>query len=283
MWSEAITRASLHRRVARRGTRFLRSLGLLTTPESVLLNTMPKSGSVYVATSLAEILGHSSKCIGNRYALIDQLNVEDAVTFSRGGFVSQNHLAPSQENLQILQHLKLKMVLHLRDPRQALLSWVHHINYISGRNNRSEELLYFPPRLPRGYFELSLSDQIDWQIETHMPKLVLWMERWLEIADRGTIPILITHQNDLKTDEKAFFDTILAFYQIDLEYTLPNLPRTMSETHFRLADPMEWTRVFTPDQAAWATSLVPPSLSMRFGWNDPLRGAVFVRQIRRRA
>jgi hypothetical protein len=74
-----------------------------------------------------------------------------------------------------------------------------------------------------------------------MPQLVLWAARWVEIADRGTIPILITHQNDLRISEKAFLDKILAFYQIDLDYALPNLARTLDETHFRRADPTTGT------------------------------------------
>ena len=58
----------------------------------------------------------------------------------------------------------------------------------------------------------------------------------------------------------------LTFYHLNLDYALPKLPKTMDETHFRLADPMEWRRTFTPDQAVRATSLIPESLSERFGW-----------------
>jgi hypothetical protein len=238
-----------------------------TCGESILLNTMPKSGSVYVQKSLAKILGLRAMYIGNQYGLIDQIDVKDALTFRGGGFVSQNHLAPSPENLQILQHFKLKMVLHLRDPRQALLSWIHYLHYITHGNDTSEQLLYFTPRTPSGYFELSLSRQIDWQIENYMPQLVAWATRWVEIADSGTVPILITHQNDLRLEEKAFFDAILAFHQIDLDYGLPNLARTMDETHFRKADPREWRQTFTPAQAIRATSLISEALSTRFGWD----------------
>jgi hypothetical protein len=237
-----------------------------TCREGILLNTMPKSGSVYIEKSLAKILNLGTMYLGNRYALIDQVDVRDALAFSRGGFISQNHLAPSLENLQILQHFKLKMVLHLRDPRQALLSWVHHLHYVTDGDDMSEALLYFAPRPPFGYFKFSLSRQIDWQIETYMPQLVRWAARWIEIADRDATPILITHQNDLRTKEKAFFDAILTFYQLNLDYALPNLPRTLDETHFRLADPMEWRRTFTADQAIQATALIPESLRMRFGW-----------------
>jgi hypothetical protein len=269
MRAEAHTASVFHRitqRVVCSASR-LRPVRPQTCGEGILLNTMPKSGSVYVLKSLAKILRLRTMYIGNQYGLIDQIDVKDALTFSGGGFVSQNHLAASPENLQILQHFKLKMVLHLRDPRQALLSWIHHLHYIADGNDRSEQLLYFAPRPPVGYFAFSLSRQIDWQIENYMPQLVLWATRWVEIADRGTIPILITHQNDLRLEEKAFFDAILAFYRIDLDYALPNLARTMDETHFRKADPMEWRRTFTPAQAIRATSMIPESLSKRFGWD----------------
>jgi hypothetical protein len=258
---------SLYRRIKHRGASWLRTLTPSICHEGILLNTMPKSGSVYVEKSLSKLLGLRTMYLGNRYGLVDQIDIRDAHTFSRGGFVSQNHLAPSPENLQVLRHFKLRMVLHLRDPRQALLSWVHYLHYVSGSDDTSEELLYVTPRPPFGYFKFSLSRQIDWQIENYMPQLVLWAERWVEIADRGTIPILITHQNDLRIREKAFFDAILIFYQLNLDYVLPKLSKTMEETHFRLADPMEWRRTFTPDQAVRATSLIPESLSERFGWN----------------
>jgi hypothetical protein len=262
-------RYSLFRRIMHRGVSRLRTPMPPTCGEGILLNTMPKSGSVYVQKSLSRILGFGTMYLGNCYGLIDQINIQNTRTFSRGGFVSQNHLAPSPENLQVLRHFKLKMVLHMRDPRQALLSWVYHLQYVTGGNDTSEELLYVTPRPPFGYFKRSLSRQIDWQIDNYMPQLVLWAERWVEIANRDNIPILITHQNDLRTDEKAFFDKILAFYDIDLDYALPNLARTMNETHFRLADPTEWSRTVTPDQAIRAASMIPESLSIRFGWEDP--------------
>jgi hypothetical protein len=254
--------------IMHRGISRLRPTKPSTYLEGILLNTMPKSGSIYVQKSLSKILGLAAMDLGNSYGLIDQMNIQDTRTFSRGGFVSQNHLAPSPENLQVLRHFKLKMVLHMRDPRQALLSWVHHLRYVAGGNDTSEELLYVTPRPPFGYFKLSLSRQIDWQIDNYMPQLVQWAERWVEIADRDMIPILITQQNDLRTEEKAFFDRILAFHDIDLDYALPNLARTINETHFRLADPMEWSRTVTPDQAIRAASMIPESLSIRFGWED---------------
>jgi hypothetical protein len=235
--------------------------------KSILLNTMPKSGSVYTAKTLAAILGLDLRYIGHQYVLIDQINVQLARMISAGGYVSQNHLSPSPENLQIIQHFKLKMVLHLRDPRQALLSWIYHLDRVASRNDTSEILLFCAPRTPVGYFDFSLTEKIDWQIENYLPQLVSWVAKWLEVADRGTVEILVTHQHDLRTAEKLFFDRILQFYGFGTDYVLPNLPKTIEETHFRHADPTEWINTFTPGQVARATLVIPPSMMKRFGWN----------------
>lgn len=248
-----------------------------TCRDGILLNTMPKSGSVYMQKSLAKILGCATLDVGNRYALIDQIGLRDVRTLIGGGYVAQGHLAPSRENLQIVQHYKLKMVLHLRDPRQALLSWVHHIDWVSGGDGASEPLLYCMPRPPAPYFAGSLADKIDWQIENYLPQLIAWLTQWVSVADAATIPIFITHQDELRTDERALFNAILAFYQLGLDYALPNLPRTLEDTHFRRADPTEWQRTFTPEQAARTTALIPMALRQRFGWEDAQEGGAPIR------
>jgi hypothetical protein len=212
-------------------------------------------------------LGLDLRYIGHQYVLVDQINVHLARMISGGGYVSQNHLSPSPENLQIIQHFKLKMILQLRDPRQALLSWIYHLDRVAACNDRSEVLLFCAPRVPVGYFDFSIYEKIDWQIENYLPRLVCWVAEWLEVADRGIVEILITHQDDLRTAEKLFFDRILQFYGFETDYVLPNLPKTIEDTHFRNADPMEWINTFAPDQVARATSIIPPSMMKRLGWN----------------
>lgn len=281
MASAARGLAILRAAIGRRGRRLLRGRHDATLPtlqadglvpqcrHSILLNTMPKSGSVYISGSLATILQLSTMQIGNGYVLVDQINIQRAHTLSRGGFVSQSHLAPSSENLQVLQHFKQKLVLHLRDPRQALLSWIHHVDWISRGREGAVELLYGMPQPPSGYFDFPLPRKVDWHIENYLPQLIAWSQQWVEVADCGTIPILITHWDDLRSNEKVFFDSILAFHQLNFDYTLPSLPRTMEAAHFRRADPAEWIRSFTPEQADQATLMIPQPLRTRFGWHEP--------------
>ena len=238
---------------------------------SILLNTMPKSGSVYLSNSLAKIVGCELMYIGNMYALIDQISFKSVRKFSEGAYVSQNHLAPSMENIQILRHFGQKTILRLRDPRQALLSWIYHLDRITGQNDVSEHLFYFVPRTPLGYFDLSLLKKIDWQIDNYFPQVINWVEKWVELADSGTLSIHITHQDDLRTNERALFDSILEFYGLDISgYELPDLPKNEEETHFRRADPMEWRETFSLAQVRRATKMIPAWMMKRFGWEqDP--------------
>ena len=86
MRAEART-ASLFHRITQRAVYTnsrLRPHRPQTFRESILLNTMPKSGSVYVCKSLAKILTLRTMYIGNQYGLIDQIDVKDAHTFSAG-------------------------------------------------------------------------------------------------------------------------------------------------------------------------------------------------------
>ena len=227
---------------------------------TILLNTMPKSGSVYILKSLAKIVDLKTKHFGDPSN--GRISDKDVTAFSTGGFVAQNHLAPSAENLRVLEQLKPRMVLHLRDPRQAMLSWLHHVDW----KNRTEGLVL--PGQPVGYYEWPLSSKIDWQIDNYLPWLMAWTTQWVAIADEGTFPVLITHQDDLRCNEKAFFDAILSFYEMRLDFELPNLARTLDETHFRNADPEEWVRTFSRVQADRADAALPRSLRMRFGWHD---------------
>jgi len=225
----------------------------------ILLNTMPKSGSVYILKSLAQIVGLETMHLGN--PANGQISVQDILAFRAGEHIAQNHLAPTAENMQLLEQFKPKMVLHMRDPRQALLSWVYHLDWKSRTEPGSL-------KMRPGYFDHSISSKIDFQIENYLPRLVSWAERWVEIADQGKLQILITSQYELRRDEKVFFNAILSFYQIELDFTPPTLPRTLEETHFRKADPEEWKRTFTPEQAVRATSAIPHALNRRFGWSD---------------
>ena len=149
---------------------------------SILLITMPKSGSVYTAMRLSEVLDAPQCRISLDLIPVDHVIPSWVESFAMGGAVCQEHLDASTENLQILAASGVKKLqIHLRDPRQATLSWVHHVETMIGENAYLRDLL--SPLLPDGYDEFLFSRKIDWHIDNHLPTLV----KWTSIVSRGVV------------------------------------------------------------------------------------------------
>jgi hypothetical protein len=232
---------------------------------SLLLNTMPKSGSVFLMHTLSETLGCGRLHLGSMYSLIDQISLEKMQAFAKGGWVAQDHLAPSLENLQILRHFGCAMVLHVRDPRQAMVSWLHHLDRIH-RKHGEEPLLLVAPRPPASYFTWDFTDKAGWQIDHYLPLAIDWLVRWLAIHDSGEIRVLLTDYRELNGDVGRLYRRICGFYEIAADgLRFVDIPKTIDH-HFRLADDEEWLRVLNPVQIARVNALLPPELARRFEW-----------------
>jgi hypothetical protein len=259
-------RNSLYHAVKRAVAYIVGSVGEVRSPvPSLLLNTLPKSGSVFMMHTLSETLGCGRLHLGNMYSLIDQVSLEKMQAFSKGGWVAQDHLAPSLENLQILQHFGCAMVLHVRDPRQAMVSWLHHLDRVY-REQGEEPLLLVAPRPPSGYFTWDFTNKIDWQIDHYLPQVIDWLVRWLAVHDSGEIPILLTDYGELSGDAGRLCRRICRFYGIAVDgLHFVDIPKTIAN-HFRLADDEEWLRVLDPAQIERVNALLPVELACRFGW-----------------
>ena len=235
------------------------------TSPSILINTMPKSGSVYLTTALAAGLRLERADIGNGYTLDDQINYWAAKRFAGTGKIAQNHFAPSAINVQIMNAVFGRWVVHVRDPRQALLSWVHHVDLFLAEG-RQDFLLWFAPTIPAGYADLDLSRKLDWNIKHYYPGLVGWLNGWLKILDSGSYDILLTRHDELVSDEAGLCHRILEFYGVKRDYFIFSPPCKDRSTHFRRGDPDEWREVLSRKQIKSCNRRLPPDLLARFGW-----------------
>ena len=224
----------------------------------IFLVTLPKSGTVFVASTLATSLGlwHTSTMVSPTFPknIIWPEMLED---FKHGGMLSVSHLQPDDENIAMLRAAGVtRGVLHLRDPRAAVHSWIHFVR-------RGFSPLH--PLIGRnGYHQLAESEQIDHMIEHAFPHMAAWIEAWCSRLDREPdLDFLMIRHEDLVRDEKAYFDRILAYYGI------PGEARPIEKsagTHFRMGDNEDWRRSFTPAQRNRVNELMPASLWSRFGW-----------------
>jgi predicted nuclease of restriction endonuclease-like (RecB) superfamily len=234
----------------------------------LLLNTVPKSGSVFLRTAISRTVNANLVEIGNGFGFIDQINVRKLINLveSNSPVVCQGHFACDQINAQTLEYMNTKMVLHLRDPRQVLLSWIHHLDRITGKDVNSENVLYTFPRVPRNYFEFDLSTKIDWQIANFLPECNTWTSKWVDYAQDHQKNVLVTEYKGLR-DPVFLLRKIFDFTGINTdEITIPSLGEATDVTHFRKGLEKEFLEVFSSSQLRRCNQIAPTDIYKRFGW-----------------
>ncbi len=182
--------------------------------------------------------------------------------------IISNHIPASRANLMALNLSVDRLFVHVRDPRQAVVSYVHYLQYLKRTNNIYALL---EARLPENYFLFSLEDQISWQIEySYLPVAVNWINSWVDAQNDPVFypEILFTTHEQLVADNKGFFETILKFYDIDQSrFKFPAQPVFEKNTHMRKGSVDEFKQVFTTKQIEKASQMVPERLKKMFDWS----------------
>jgi len=232
---------------------------------SVLIVSVPKSGTVFINGMLAHGLRFKNFPISCGYFPNDIVDVARAREFAGGNMVASEHLEPSGMNLQILRHFVCRWVVHIRDPRSVVVSWVHHTDRLLPDSR--EAFLGVLPMPPQNYLSLRFEEKLSWTIDHFLPVVVHWTRAWLDVIDAGTDQILLTRYDDLRSDERGFVERILDFYAIPRGvYTPPSIDRTVAVSHFRTGRTDEWRDMLSAEQLRRANSGIGSDLLARFGW-----------------
>ncbi len=233
----------------------------------MVINALPKSASESIWNKLARGLdiaqGHIT--IG---LFPDCLVVPHrARELARGGIAAKEHLPPSPHNLEALVRAGIeRIVVHVRDPRQATLSWAHFLE--GDVRKRLLAPLWRKTSPAAAFFARPFAEQLDWHIAHYLPIAVRFIEDWVAVAEtraHGLRVKLLTFET-FKTDPDAYFDAFLDFYGVDRG--LFRRDAEAETVHLRRGRIDEWREVLSPDQAARAWARIPPALAERFGW-DP--------------
>lgn len=177
---------------------------------------------------------------------------------SRAAFVWQVHLHPAPVNTAVLAAGGIdRIVLHLRDPRQATLSWVvHHALSLRVHTYGQGDAFYASP----------FADQLESALLGHFSILCDWAMQWLEVARRqDPLLVLVTDFDELKSDAAALGRRICDYYGVDFN-NQGDAPALPLGPFYRRGERDEWRRVFTPEQAArcWA-EMTDRGLADRWG------------------
>lgn len=232
----------------------------------VPISTMPKSGTYYLARVFSEGLGLRPMVVSNQYFPEDTIYQPRLREFVKGGYVSQDHFPASEINVTHLAHLLEKLVVHLRDPRQAMLSYIHFLDNDQFNKNLPETRKFIFPTLPEDFYQKDLAGRLDWGIEYWLPTLVAWTQQWVEADETSSISVKFTRFEDLIDDEDKFTNDVLDFLEIpQSNYKKPSV-QLDSRVHFRKGEADEWRKVLSPHQVERANALIPDALMERFKW-----------------
>jgi hypothetical protein len=224
---------------------------------SVALVTQPKSGSVTVGNIFNSGFNLPSVAYSLVYVEVIQSWAED---YARGGACYVTHLDPAPQNIDRLKRAGIgKIIVHVRDPRQILLSMIHHVS-------RYEENR--PALLRNAFSKWNVSAQI-WELMDFYMRRIRWLQGWLEAESQ--LNIMFSTFEDFVRDRHAFVERYVEFYGAPREhFSLERAVRVAPETddHFRVGLVDEWRKVFPRSDTELLSACLPRAIKKRFGWTD---------------
>lgn len=225
---------------------------------SVVVAAMGKSAS----TAVGNIFHSGFDLPTFAYSLFHMRVIDSwARDFARGGACYTTHLDPSRDTVARLRRAGIsRLIVHVRDPRQALVSIVHHFDkYPDQLVVHRERVKDAPNMSARAMAVLDLYSSS-----------IKWIRGWFELEHE--IDILFSTFEEFVSDRAAFVEKYLKFYGVDrchFNWETAFGEHTGVDEHFRSGRTDEWREVFTREEAEYLSSMMPLRALQRFGWGGP--------------
>lgn len=232
---------------------------------SILMTTMPKSASESLWNHLAIGLGLGQSHVSIGLFPDCQLVPCRVRDLKAGGVIAKEHVGPDEHNLAILADAGIDRILvHLRDPRQAVLSWAHFVRDDVSRRMLAPIWRKIVP--PAALLDRDLHQVIDWCLDHYLPLLVGFIEGWhlLERDGHAGLCVRCLTFETFVADRDDYLAKVLDFYGL-----APNdmaLVQQAATIHWRRGETDEWRSVFTAAQRRRAGDALPACLSEHYGW-----------------
>ena len=236
---------------------------------SILIISMARAASSIITNQIAENLGSTRVDIHSQQSPLNENPVLGfLLDFARGGAVSYTHCEANIGNIDILKSGKLKkLIVHLRDPRQCLVS-----NYL--RMHAENDWAYYRTYyndIPLEYDHLNMSEQIDWHIDNvYQIYWINWISEWMKVADdmSNNFDIkFVTYESFMK-NPIDYYREIGHFFNYDWsEFSKNDLlvkePQPRTEVLGRIDF---WRQKLSKSQIKRVQDLTPENLLVKFKW-----------------
>ncbi|MCP5469408.1 MAG: hypothetical protein H7A36_02765 [Chlamydiales bacterium] len=161
-----------------------------------------------------------------------------------------------------------KLIIHVRDPRQALVSYVLQLDRLQTHQRYYEYQSHEEP--PKEYYHWDFESKVNWQIDHFYKSAIHWTEEWVAFADsleQGRA--LITEYDALRSAPLSFLRTLVTefggkeshFKEKHLNQRFPNVHSSFTTKHMT-----QWRELLTQEQQEYVNALLPKHLAERFHW-----------------
>jgi hypothetical protein len=236
---------------------------------AIMFVAMMKSASEFIRENIIRALDVPEIGLSIGTVPRDKVMPSAVRQLAKGGAIARSHM--SADNLpELIANGVERLILHVRDPRQVIVSWVHYMGQISDAVFRWSASTYDPP-VPLEFRNWGFQERLDWAVRNYMPGQLQWLEDWMSAVNNGPpIPILVSKFEDFVRDQRSFFGKISDFFGVS-EIPVPALRRQSAAAmrNFRTGRIDEWRDVLTTSQIGIFEARVEP-LAQHFGWRlDP--------------
>ena len=212
----------------------------MTPASHLIIPGLPKAANVFIETAIAATLDCTrAMFVSSREQQIQPDQFAAFLALNRG--VGGQHFAASKHNLALLvAHDIHRIAILVRDPRDAVISFWHHLERPDIKTKRREAS---PDTSDRGvghdYYGLTPEQKLSRLVERVFPTFQNWVANWVRAADDTQgIQCYFQHFEQFAADQRGTLRALLHFFGHDIDPVLPAIGQTRlggidPVTHFR--------------------------------------------------
>ncbi len=267
----------------------------------ILLIAAPKSGGTYLRNTLEKNLSLKYVRVTDGVFPKASIKLDKLEEFYLNHSISHTHANVDELNILALCKVVDKFIFHVRDPRNILVSWIHHfdncnlpehaLSHICHLNFITQYFPYFGER----YTSLSFDEKVELCSKLFYKDLLLWLEEWfialgidfsqprkriynlhslnytknhkyIGVEDFSLDVLLTTHEDLVSSGNDNFFGRILDFYSIQKsDWQGITIDKNMN-VNFRSGNVNSYVRELSYEQQKQLTDLIPAEWFSFFNW-----------------
>ena len=234
----------------------------LTKP--LVFVAIPKSASKTITSTLANILETRQQLIavkirGSKWPLNTKLSRGRLLLSIVVGAVGHEHLCANKRTLQAISLLTDEIYVHIRDPRQVIVSMTEH--FIENRD-RFDDF-----GVDGRQFDAHVAENnYDYMIKQFFPIILQWLDEWRkckELNQYGLRVTFVSYEEFLLRQIK-YFGQILE--SVSTRIDCDNIHVSESK-HYRKGEMDEWKLRFNEIQIKTMNDMIGQDTKEYFGWN----------------